>query len=197
MPMMPGHNSDEGIIFASPFVHSSTGYKDYLTELFPALHAEDLKTLAEELYPADFSGRYGYTDELGRVSQTFGDAFIVCSAYGLNLGAQRNGESFAYQFSEPPGYHADDLAYTYFDRPESQQHVNATLANIFQTYMTNFAAKGDPYVKCSDCAPRLPLFPPAHSLTLQNLNSTRLGPLQKDSMYEKRCEWWLKGLFEG
>lgn len=193
--MMPSFNSKEGEIFASPFVKSSTKYEDYLATLFPELSDDGMTTVTKELYPADFSGRYGYTDNVGRLAQTYGDAFIVCSAYSVNRAAQRLGHSYAYQFSVPPGVHGEDLEYTFYDWHSSGSHINTTLAKSLQTYMTNFAVKGQPDAERSGCAD-LPSFPPAHDLTLVNLNSTSIESLEKDKLYAKRCEWWIQGLVQ-
>ncbi|CEJ91134.1 hypothetical protein VHEMI06867 [[Torrubiella] hemipterigena] len=194
--MMPSFNSKEGEIFASPFVKSSTKYEEYLASLFPELSDDGMTTVTKELYPADFSGRYGYKDNVGRLAQTFGDALIVCSAYSVNLAAQRLGHSYAYQFSVPPGVHGEDLEYIFYDWHSSGSHINTTMAKYLQTYMTNFAVKGQPDAERSGCAD-LPSFPPAHDLTLENLNSTSIKPLEKDKLYAKRCEWWIQGLVQG
>lgn len=192
---MSGYNSNEGAVFASPFVNSTAAYEEYLKSLFPGIPDTALATITTELYPEPHSSsdqdKYGYNDMLGRVAQTMGDALIACSAYSINMAAQKRNASYAYQFSVPPGLHSDDLPYTFFDAQNPGANVNATLARIMQTYLTNLAATGRP----SASSGAVPAFAPSHDLTLQNINSTNLGPFTKDELFQKRCEWWNQGHF--
>lgn len=184
--MMYGHNSDEGAIFASPFVNNQSDYRDYLSDLLPESSSETLSTIMDDLYPNDFSGKYGYEDQLGRLTQTLADALIDCNTFYLDKAFESNNASYAYLFSVPPGVHASDLPYTFLDPDEPGLTVNSTLAQLMQGYFANFATTGSPN------SARLPPFPKGENLIVQNLNNTKFGPI-KDKVSVERCNWWQSG----
>lgn len=186
--MMQGHNSNEGAIFASPFVHNQSDYRYYLSGLLPESSPETLSTITDDLYPDEFSGKYGYEDQLGRVTQTLGDALIDCNTFYLDKAFRPNNASYAYVFSVPPGLHASDLPYTFLDPDEPESALNSTLARLMQGYFANFATTGSPN------SPRLPPFPTGENLIAQNLNNTNFGPI-KDKVSVGRCNWWQSGKF--
>lgn len=182
---MTGHNSDEGLLFASPFVKTNREYERYLRTLLPALSNMAVSTISNKLYPAIFNGSFGYTDQLGRLDLTLAEATIVCNARFLDNAFD---ESYAYEFSVNPGIHLAELAYTFYD-PAAGAGVNVSLAKVMQAYFTEFAAKGSPD------GPGLPLFPTDENWTVQNLNSTNFGPM-KDPASAKRCAWWQTALHQ-
>ncbi|KAJ5153480.1 Alpha/Beta hydrolase protein [Penicillium canariense] len=181
--LMTGHNSDEGIFFASPYIKTNDDYKSYLAALFRTLSPSQIGTVSEQLYPAKFDGSFGYTDELGRVSLTLADATIVCNARYLDEAIH---ESYAYEFSVPPGIHSADLPYTFHDSM-SGVGVNVSLAELMQAYFTEFSTTGSPD------GPGLPPFPKDADWMVQNFNSTNFGPM-KDPASAKRCAWWQMAL---
>lgn len=181
--LMTGHNSDEGILFASPYIKTNHDYESYVAALFRELSPEQICTVSEQLYPAKFDSSFGYTNQLGRVSLTLAEALIVCNARYLDNAFN---ESYAYEFSVPPGIHSADLPYTFYDTM-SGVGVNVSLAELMQAYFTEFATMGSPD------GPGLPLFPTDANWTVQNFNSTTFGPM-KDPASAKRCAWWQMAL---
>jgi carboxylesterase type B len=188
--LMTGHNSDEGSLFASPFIRDNSDYADFLQSLLPGIPRSALSTLTQELYPNDLSGQQGYVDQLGRVEMTIAEALIVCNAYSLDTAFESKNDSFAYEFTVPPGLHAEDLPYTFLDPDEPESGVNITLARLMQTYFTNFAVTGSPN---SGILP-VPSFPKISGLTVENFNITMFGPM-RDNIPIDRCDWWQRGLF--
>ena len=52
-----------------------------------------MRTVARTLYPPDFSGEWGYTDNEGRAALTLAEAAVVCTVWGaLGLGGNVSGE---------------------------------------------------------------------------------------------------------
>lgn len=183
--IMAGHNSDEGLLFTSLNVTNESSYEAFVRQQFPGIPVAALTTITEALYPANFNGSFGYTDQIGRTDITIGDFSIVCNAHYLNTAF--GNDSYAYQFSIPPGLHGEDLSYTFYDGG-ADPGVNTTLAVLMQHYILNFAVGGSPN------AAGLPLFPCYDDAREENLNSTLLGPMHDDTA-SARCAWWQKALY--
>ncbi|KAH8427431.1 uncharacterized protein LDX57_005145 [Aspergillus melleus] len=178
-----GHNSNEGTLFASPFIKTDEEYTSLISSFYPGLSSTDLSTISDELYPHDFSGKYGYTDQTGRVASTIGDSLIICNAYFLG---EAYTDGFRYEFSVPPAMHAGDLAYTFYMPGSSTAGVNTTLADIMQTYFVSFSTTGNPYSCDQETVP-------ADGM-IQNFNISDFGLIQ-DTVSAERCGWWQKGAF--
>lgn len=73
---MAGHNTNEGVLFASPFVRNDQNYANLVSSLFPGISPAALCVLTDNLYPANFSGEYGYVDQTGRVASTIGESLV-------------------------------------------------------------------------------------------------------------------------
>ncbi|KAE8313512.1 Alpha/Beta hydrolase protein [Aspergillus transmontanensis] len=184
--VMAGHNTNEGVLFASPFVKNDEDYANLVTSLFPGISSTALSIITDKLYPSNLSGIYGYVDQTGRLASTIGESLISCNEYFLGEAFARSNTSFRYEFSVPPAIHAVDLSYTFYNPGESTSGVNITLAGIMQRYFANFITTGQPYAHR-----------PADFLTddmIQNFNISRVGPM-KDSVSTKRCKWWQKADF--
>lgn len=189
--MMAGHNTNEGLLFSSPFIQDNAAYEAYIRSLLPEASSDAITTITDVLYPNDLSGTYGYTSQFGRVVETNADALIVCNSYALSTSAEDAGApSFAYQFSVPPGTHASEVPYTFFNPNEPTPGVNATLATIMQRYFVSFAVTGSPNPKHKG----LPEFPAYDGGIVQNFNVSMFGPVQDNTSVE-RCNWWNRGLF--
>lgn len=183
--VMVGHNSDEGLLFTSPFVTNETSYEQLIQQLFPNIKDSAITHISKVLYPPIFNGTFGYVDQMGRTDLTIGDFSVVCNAYFLNE-AFGDG-SYAYEFSVAPGTHASDEPYTFYNGDDGDG-VNATLAVLMQEYFLNFVTTSTPNSK------GLPLFPFYHGGVEENLNDTRLGPMHDDAV-ARRCKWWQKALY--
>ncbi|KAE8361739.1 Alpha/Beta hydrolase protein [Aspergillus caelatus] len=184
--VMAGHNTNEGVLFASPFVKSDEDYANLVSSLFPGISPTALSVVTDNLYPGNFSGEYGYADQTGRVASTIGESLISCNQYFLGEAFNRSNTSFRYEFSVPPAIHAVDLSYTFYNPSESVSGLNVTLAKIMQRYFVNFITTGQPYS-------HLPRDFLADDM-IQNFNISRVGP-SKDSVSTKRCDWWQKATF--
>ncbi|KAJ9259629.1 hypothetical protein DTO212C5_8583 [Paecilomyces variotii] len=176
--IMTGHNSDEGVLFASPYIKTNHDYESYVKALFQLSPAQ-ICTVSEQLYPAQFDGSLGYTNQFDRVSLTLAEATIVCNARYLD---DSFNESYAYEFAVPPAFHSADLSYTFYDSM-SGGGVNVSLAELMQAYFTEFSSTGSPD------GPGLPAFPTDANWTVQDFNSTDFGPM-KDPALARRCAWW-------
>lgn len=185
--LMPAHNANEGILFASPFVRNDSEFFSYITTIFPEIPAPALHNLTRDLYPSDWSGTQGYVDELGRIKQFVADYFILCNTYFLKR-ASPSSATFSYVFSIPPAWHSGDLSYTFMDHDQAGV-TNVTLARLFQQYLTYFMVTGHP-------APSIQV--PSNDSTgifVLNFDDNGFGLIEDDTISPDRCDWWGQGLF--
>ncbi len=193
--MFTGLSSDEGLLLTSPFIKTNTQYESFLSLLLPSANVSVLKYISNVLYPANFSGAYGYTSQFDRLDRTIGDYSIVCPTVYLQNAYPTN-FTYQYEFTVPPGAHAQDLGYTYYyeggpqnvDVPTAPP-VNSTLAETMQAYLTAFAEKGSPNVQ------GLPFFPLDAGETVQNLNDSYVGPMKRLFVSQSRCSWWQQSYY--
>ena len=184
--LMTSHCSDEGLLFTSPFLTNNSGYSTYLQQLFPGISSKQVDYISSVLYPANFSGYYGYTTQMGRLNLTIGDVSIVCTARYLDNAFEGQ---YAYEFTVPPATHAADTTYVFYDNGTAPMVSNATLAILLQRYITRFAETGSPN------GPGLPPFVMNKNGVVQNLNSSYIGPVQDEPLSKKRCAYWQQALY--
>ena len=184
--IMTSHCSDEGLLFTSPFITNGSDYSTFLQQLFPGISPKQLNFITTTLYPANFSGYYGYTSQMGRTNLTIGDAAIVCNARYLDNAFQGQ---YAYEFTVPPSTHAEDTSYIFYDNGTAPMVSNTTLAVLLQRYITRFAETGSPN------APDLPPFVTNENHIVQNLNSSYIGPIVDERLSRYRCAYWQEALY--
>lgn len=187
LKIMVGSNSDEGLLFIPPEASTPRGYGLYLTEnLPPSVSGSVQRYITDVLYPPIFNGSYGYKDGISRGALTLSDFCFQCNTDYINRAFENH--TYAYRFSIPPGLHAEDLPYTFYNGPNSAV-LNTTVALILQDYITSFAKTGIPESKIG----------PNFKLHGENNHVLNLG---LDNIYEQvdpaasaRCRWWQKGLY--
>jgi cholinesterase len=192
LKVMVGHNSDEGLLFASPFIQNQTALIASLENLLPDASATTISYIDTELYPPVYNGTYGYTTQVERTALLISEISFTCNTRYLDL-AFKN-QTYSYYFSVPPGLHGEDVSYTYFNGDTSTSDdgapVNATVAKALQDYLTSFVMNGSPNEK------GLPYFPMYGSnSTILNVGTTNLGGTLKDTVANSRCDWWQKALY--
>jgi carboxylesterase type B len=192
LKIMVGHNSDEGLLFTSPFVQNQTAYAANLEVIFPDASAKTINYIDTVLYPPVFDGTHGYTNQVERTALTISELIFTCNTRYLDLAFAN--QTYSYFFSVPPGIHGEDIAYTYFNGDTSTSDdgspVNATVAKALQDYLTSFAMNGNPNEK------GVPFFPMYGSgSTVVNISATNLGTTLKDTVAISRCDWWQKALY--
>ncbi|KAE9363855.1 alpha/beta-hydrolase [Stipitochalara longipes BDJ] len=185
--VMVGHNSEEGELFTSPFIQTQEEYVAAIQQIFPTASEAVISYVTETLYPPTFDGSYGYLNQIERTALTVSDITITCNTRYLDV-AFKN-ETYSYIFSVPNGLHGEDVAYTFFNGDISTGDegppVIATLAGIFQDYLTGFAVKGTPN------ANGLPWFPMyGENETVKNVEYSDLNVVEVDPMANARCAYW-------
>ena len=189
---MGGHNSNEGLLFVSPFIHSDSQFDSNMALLFPQAPGSALSAIEQTLYPANFDNSFGNVNQLGRIARAVADATITCNNYFINKVFEPLNDSFAYRFSVLPAWHANDLEYSFMNPSNPGAGVNVTLAVIMQLYFASFVTSGSSNPVSGGF---LPDFASNGELTVQNLNSTLVGPVLDAAVNESKCDWWQKGNF--
>ncbi|RMY65726.1 hypothetical protein D0863_08922 [Hortaea werneckii] len=184
--VMVGHNSNEGLIFTSPFIQNNTAFEEQLTRFAPTIRAwpDVVDYVTEVLYPPVFDGSQaqGYTNQIARASALIAE--VTFTSFAGN-------DTYAYYFAVPYGLHGSDVPYTYFTTSEESSVRNETVAIALQQYITQFAMSGTP----NGDETGIPYFKMyGDDATVQTLNVSRISE-QMDPTANRRCNWWQKALY--
>ncbi|KAH8650940.1 Alpha/Beta hydrolase protein [Tricladium varicosporioides] len=185
---MTAHNSNEGIVFTSPFLTTEADLATNLKLTFPAATNATIDYWLGTVYPPVYDGTYPYTSLTQRASLITAEVSFTCNSRYLDLAY--NNETYSYYFTVPPGFHGEDIAYTFFNGDtttlDDGYPVNATLAAALQRYITNFAMSksGNPN------GVGVPFFPKYQSnSTVLMLDDESIGNLVTDPVANSRCAW--------
>lgn len=185
------HNSLE----AAPFVDSSISTEaDLVTQLetnYPEISNATLNTILD-LYPL-----VDYEDsQFLRAVQIASDSFFSCTTRFLALALDNN--TYNYLFAYPPGYHAEDTSYTFFNGDTSTSDdgypVDAALAYALQDYIVGFTIAGNPNDSPAGTALEFPIY--GSDATVVEFASSGLLTTV-DDMKNDRCPWWQQAMIEG
>jgi carboxylesterase type B len=191
---MAGHNSNESVPFTPTDIATDAELQAYVAESLPDASAATLSYMLSVVYPPVFDGTYGYWSEFGRLAQIEGDFFFSCSTNFLAT-AFKN-ETYNYIFAYPPGYHAEDVPYTFFNGDtttiDDGLPVNPTLARELQDYLMSFAKTSNPnYVGSTQTFPEYGSEGSVLEFTYYGLTTGI------DDMKNARCTWLQQSLAAG
>ncbi|KAK9236409.1 Alpha/Beta hydrolase protein [Lipomyces kononenkoae] len=185
LKLIVAHNYDEGLIFTSPDSRANDSFPTLISAAFPQIKADVAKYITQVLYPPVYNGSYGYTTSVGRASLAISDFAIQCNTDYLNRAFGNS--TYAYMFSVPPGIHAQDTYYTFYNNGQGASPfgaTNVTIALALQDYITSFVQTGNP---TSSYGPAL----------VKDGNRQRLVDLTSDGVSviadptaNERCRWW-------
>ena len=183
--VMVGHNTNEGPLFTDPRNTNNDALVAGVRSIFPGITDAVLLYIATALYPEDYSGTtLPYTTPFQRAAFIETELIFTCNTFYMDTAYQNR--TYAYQFSVPPALHGQDIPYTFYNGgsvPLPQ------IAQALQTYITDFAIKGDPN------GPGVPGFQTwGPSANEENLNVTGIM-MQIDPTANERCRWWQKALY--
>lgn len=182
---MNGHQSDEGPVFTAPYIDDNASFSLFVQGLVPSAKTQDIYYITNTLYPAIFNGTLPYGDQLSRAILFVSEYIITCKSNMLDR-AFKN-DTYGYVFSVPPGVHAQDTQYTFYNGPGTSDlygTYNASVAVALQQYITSFAITGTP-----DGGPDFPAFPPYRTGTVLNLTTSGF-PSVLDPTANERCLYW-------
>ncbi|KAG4439719.1 hypothetical protein IFR05_004797 [Cadophora sp. M221] len=186
-----GHNANEGLLFASPFVQDNDAFKSYIKTMIPTISTTQLDYITSTLYPPIFNGSYPYTTQIDRTALFVSEFVFTCHTRFLGLAYK--GKSWSYLFNIPPGFHAFDIPYTFFTG-DTSTGTNATVAKTLQAYLISFTSTGRPN------RVNVPFFP-AYGVngSTQVIGISGLGTQIPDTvgtgLAAERCAYWQKSDF--
>lgn len=187
--VMVGHNSFESASFTPPYLNTEADFATWLNQVFPGITNATTSYILNTLYPPSYTGGQPYTSPLGRAFLIVQEFVFVCNTFYLNKGFNNN--TYAYEFQVPPGFHALDLAYTFYNGEGTNITAGliAPVAEQLQGYLTNFAMHGNPN---GHGLPNFPKYGPNAMINGIGWNETTQ---QRDDAANPRCAWWQKGLY--
>lgn len=187
--VMAAHNSLEAAPFLPSTIANEADLIEALTASFPEV--ANLTHVLDTLYPAA-----DYPNDFFRGVQLIGDVDFSCTTRYLALALDN--QTHNYIFAVPPGYHAQDTAYTFFNGDTSTLNdgvaVDADLAHALQDYIVGFAASGVPSDNPAGTALEFPVY--GEDATVVKITAEGLV-LGTDDMANERCAWWQQAMVEG
>jgi cholinesterase len=189
--VISAHNSNEGFGFTDPAATNSSALKTYMRIYFPKATDDTINYIGDTLYPPVYDGSQPYTTPFERLDLLISEMMIACNSRYLATGL--GNRSFNYQFSVPPGFHMNDIPYTFYDGTLNGAVTNVTRAVDLQRYIAAFVATGDPntFQKLTGL-PKFPIY--GRDATLVNFNTSFINIIH-DPNDNPRCSWWQKGRF--
>ncbi|KAF1991501.1 carboxylesterase family protein [Aulographum hederae CBS 113979] len=200
--VMVGHNGDEGLYFADPFIRTESNLTDFLTLNFPTAPMDVLDFITTSLYPPDYSGRYGYLDIFSRVNLLISELLFTCNNVYLATSKPGN-ETYSYLFNVSTALHGQDIAYTFFTPATSNlsdddygSPIIPKIVDVLQDYIVSFTVSGEPASKVEGIPDLLLYGNNATTQVIQGNGSTGIWSVFRQSELEMtgRCAWWALGL---
>lgn len=187
--VMAAHNSLEAAPFVPSTIASEADLVEALTASFPEV--ANLTHVLDTLYPTS-----DYPNDFLRGVQLVSDVDFSCTTRYLALALDN--KTHNYIFAVPPGYHAQDTAYTFFNGDTSTLNdgvaVDAGLAAALQDYIVGFAATGVPGDNPAGTAPEFPVYGKDAAVVRITAEGVVAGA---DDMANERCAWWQQAMVEG
>ncbi|KAM0799461.1 Alpha/Beta hydrolase protein [Usnea florida] len=203
LQVMSAHNSDEARLFIPPTSNSSSAFDDFLASQFPTASPSQISYLNHTLYPPPPTPNHPYTSQFGRLSLLDADVYNLCWTALLSATYSRTG-AHNFIFGVDPGYHAQDLAYTFYNGQQFQKDVNVTVAQTLQRAVANFVLHGNPNGG-RERGPQFPQWTADLNVVIQGgdaavsqapvLKLTNEGFLEGQESAAGRCGWFFQTAF--
>ncbi|KAI2616958.1 alpha/beta-hydrolase [Hypomontagnella submonticulosa] len=197
--LMISHTSNESVVFTPPSISSDDDVRSYVRSSLPGASDDTINTLLTDpgLYPdiLDDVTVYPWETEFGRATRLATDLGFACMTRYLS--AARGNETFNYLFAFPPGWHAGDVPYVFFNGDTTTLNngypVDATLATQLQDYIVAFARTGDPNAGGVGPTP-FPEYGDESRVLELGYGGWRE---REDDLTGGRCEWLQKAMVDG
>lgn len=189
--VMPAHNSLEAAPFVPTDISTEADLITQLQSVYTEVSNSTLNTILS-LYPASDYENIQFL----RAVQIVSDSFFSCTTRYLALALDNN--TYNYIFAYPPGYHAEDTSYTFFNGDTSTSDdgypVDVSLAYALQDYIVGFTISGNPNDSPAGTALEFPTYG-SDAMVVEFAYSGLLTTV--DDMKNDRCTWWQQALIEG
>ncbi|KAI1770985.1 alpha/beta-hydrolase [Hypoxylon cercidicola] len=203
LKLLISHTSNESIPFLPPpeDMVTDADVRAYVAASLPEATEEGLEELLtnDRLYPdaahADPRRTYPWATPYERAARLASDVGFACTT--RYLARARGNQTYNYVFAYPPGWHAGDLPYLFFNgdtsSPDNGLPVDAALAYELQDYVVSFARIGDPNGNFTTDVP-FPVYGPEGKILELSENGFEEGT---DYLKGDRCDWIQKALVNG
>jgi carboxylesterase type B len=191
---MLSHTSNESVPFTSTNVTTAADLRAYVIEQFPEISNATVDYMLDVVWPDLLDGTYPWTTEFARAVKIGTEIQFACSSRYLSVafGNATYDSIFAY----PPGYHAQDVPYLFFNGDTTTLDdglaVNPTIAHALQDHVLTFAETGNPnYVGEA-------LTWPLYGSSAETLEYTYSGQvIVTDDLKNDRCAWIQQAMASG
>ncbi|CAG9977280.1 unnamed protein product [Clonostachys byssicola] len=177
--VMAAHNIFEGGFFFDLAVKTDGDFDEWLKRSFPGLDGARREELMESVYPAVYDGSLGYVDMNTRQMSVWGESSIDCAFNAIAKATKDKG--YAYEFSVSPGFHIQDLSFTFGTTATAARPSQKSL----QLAIASFVLKGVPALEGGK---EFPVF--GDEGLLVNITAAGAVPSVPNSVNQTRCEWW-------
>lgn len=202
--ILAGHNTNEGPLFAPPYVRTDDEVEAYLHQNYPGATPSILNHIVKDLYPAVYDGTYPWTSPIDRTIRIVTEMIFTCNTNYLTKAYDN--QTHNYQFAVYPALHGEDVPSTFYvgQGTNLTEAIVAPVAEAMQTYFTNFAMTGDPNLpSLTSLGGELPYFPMQGDNATQmvfnyTITANGVEPLigiGVDPTVNERCAFWQKGLY--
>ena len=179
------------MLYADPDISTDAELFASVKAEFPEASNATLTYILNVLYPAA-----NYSSPFLRAVQITTDSAFSCVTRYLALA--KGNDTYNYIFAIPPGYHADDTPYTFYNGAygtlDDGYPIDVPIAYALQDSIIGFAQAGDP----NKAPVALNSSFPVYGSGAQVLAFTNSGlVIEKDDMENLRCAWWQQAMIEG
>ncbi|KAH8127539.1 hypothetical protein FP744_10003390 [Trichoderma asperellum] len=184
--IMTGFNSHETLYFTSPNNTDNAFFVSNLKTTFLGIQESVINDVSEILYPPIFNTTL-YSDFFSRAELALAESAFTCNTYYLQKAFRQFSSTYGYRFNIPPGYHGEDVPYTFYNGPNGD--INASVAIPLQRHLTSFAIRGNPN---RGAQVRMPVYGSEGLI----LDLTPEGEqVISDPNHNDRCSWWQQSLY--
>ncbi|KAF4447925.1 carboxylesterase family protein [Fusarium austroafricanum] len=174
--VMAAHNIFEGGFFFDPNVKTDGDFDEWLKRSLPGLDRERRGELVEKVYPPVYDGSLGYVDMNTRQMRVWGESAIDCSFNAISQATKD--KSYAYEFGVSPGFHIQDLSYTFGTTATAMRPSQKSL----QLAIASFVLKGVPILEGGK---EFPIF--GDEGLLVNITAAGAVPSVPNNINQTRC----------
>jgi len=193
--ILTGHNSNETVPFTPVIGATSTLFKGAAYGVSEKNQEYILTKLYPPVSPTLDKNEYWYTSEFGRSVFLSSEWSFTCNTRWLGVAYGKDGEcheSYSYRFEVPPGWHGQDISYTFWNGQGLADGIVADVARPLQRSLVEFARRGTPN------AVGLPKWPTyqsggGHTIMAFGINGIKVT---EDKLANKRCEYWQSGEYQ-
>ncbi|KAI1660386.1 alpha/beta-hydrolase [Daldinia decipiens] len=193
--LLISHTSHESVPFLPSGINTAADVKAYVRNNLPAASNTTINMLLTDrgLYPDVLGGKYPWKTQAGRAERLASDISFACTTQYLSRA--RGNDTFNLVFTHPPGWHADDVPYVFFNgdtsTPDNMSPVSGRLATQLQAYIVAFTRTGDPNASGGPYFPKY-----GRNSTILELGYKRFRR-STDDLWGKRCAWIQQAMVDG